>query len=93
MGKLVILAKWYFFLWAGEDPTERQHVHIFRTNSNNTRGAKFWLDDLSLFERGDFSEKEIKQIKGDLTKHVDLIREQVARSLTGDRVKAIRIKK
>lgn len=41
MGKLVIFAKYYFFVWAGENPSERLHVHIFRTNSKNALGAKY----------------------------------------------------
>jgi hypothetical protein len=93
MGKLLILAKWYFFIWAGENPIERMHVHVFRNNSQNTRGAKFWLDNLSVFERGDFTDKELAQIQKDLETYADQLRKQVKKALTGERVKAIKINK
>jgi Domain of unknown function (DUF4160) len=91
MGKLLILAKWYFFIWAGEDPNERKHVHVFRTNSKNTAGAKFWLDDFSLFESGDFSDKELVQIGKDLEEYAEVLGQQVDKALAGERVKAIKI--
>ena len=71
MGKLIIFDRYYFFVWAGENPTERLHVHVFRTNSKNALGAKYWLDDLSLFERGDFSDRELLQIERDLAAYAD----------------------
>ncbi|WP_373515298.1 DUF4160 domain-containing protein [Persicitalea sp.] len=92
MGKLLIFAKYYFFIWAGEDPNERLHVHIYRTNSKNAKGAKFWLDDLSLFDRGDFSDRELSQIEKDLKKHLTLVKSQVKKLLSGEKVKAIKIR-
>ena len=91
MGKLLIFAKYYFFIWAGEDPNERLHVHIYRTNSKNVKGAKFWLDDLSLFDRGDFTDRELNQIEKDLGKHLALVKSQVKKVLSGEKVKAIKI--
>jgi len=92
MGKLLIFAKYYFFIWTGEDPDERLHIHIYRTNSKNVKGAKFWLDDLSLFDRGDFTEKELNQIEKDLRKHLAVVKTQVKKVLSGEKVKAIRIR-
>ena len=92
MGKLLIFAKYYFFIWAGEGPDERLHIHIYRTNSKNVKGAKFWLDDLSLFDRGDFTEKELNQIEKDLRKHLAVVKTQVKKVLSGEKVKAIRIR-
>lgn len=92
MGKLLIFAKYYFFIWAGEDLDERLHIHVYRTNSKNAKGAKFWLDDLSLFDQGDFTEKELNQIEKDLRKHLALVKSQVRKVLSGEKVKAIRIR-
>ena len=93
MAKLIIFVKYYFFIWAGENPNERKHIHIFRTNSKNVKGAKVWLDDLSIFERGDFTEKELNQIKKDLDKYYELTVSQVEKVLNGEKTKAILIKK
>lgn len=92
MGKLLIFAKYYFFIWAGEDPNERLHIHIYRTNSKNVKGAKFWLDDLSLFDRGDFPDMELNQTEKDLNEHLALVKSQVKKVLGGEKVKAIRIR-
>ena len=91
MGKLVIFAKYYFFVWAGENPNERLHVHIFRTNSKNVLGAKYWLDDLSLFERGDFSDRELRQIENDLQMYANETRLLAKQVQDGKKVKAIRV--
>jgi len=56
------------------------------------KGAKFWLDDLSLFDRGDFTEKELNQIEKDLRKHLAVVKTQVKKVLSGEKVKAIRIR-
>lgn len=77
MGKLLIFAKWYFFIWAGENPAERLHIHVYRNNSRNTIGAKFWLDDLSLFEHGDFTDQELNQLRRDLVTYADQTQAQV----------------
>jgi hypothetical protein len=55
------------------------------------KGAKFWLDDLSLFDRGDFTEKELIQIEKDLRKHLAVVKTKV-KVLSGEKVKAIRIR-
>ena len=77
MGKLLIFAKWYFFIWAGKNPAERLHIHVYRNNSRNTIGAKFWLDDLSLFEHGDFTDQELNQLRRDLVNYADQTQAQV----------------
>ncbi len=91
MGKLIIFAKYYFFVWAGEDPNERLHVHVFRTNSKNAIGAKYWLDDFSLFERGDFTERELRQIERDLQMYAEQTRLLAKQVQEGKKVKAIRV--
>ncbi len=92
MGKLLIFAKYYFFIWAGEDPNERLYVHIYRTDSKNVKGAKFWLDDLFLFDRGDFNARELNQIEKDLQRHLLLVKSQVKKVLSREKVKAIKIR-
>ncbi|TAE27540.1 MAG: DUF4160 domain-containing protein [Cytophagales bacterium] len=93
MGKLIIFASYYFFVWAGENPAERLHIHVFRTNSKNSFGAKFWLDDLSLFERGDFTDKELNQIQKDLQTYAEQTRTLALQVQKGEKVKALRINK
>lgn len=93
MGKLIIFAAYYFFVWAGESPSERLHVHVFRTNSKNSFGAKFWLDDLSLFERGDFSDKELNQIRRDLATYAEQTRQLALRVQAGEKIKALQVTK
>lgn len=91
MSKLLIFASYYFFLWAGENQNERRHIHIYRKNSKNQIGAKFWLDTLEVFEKGDFNQREINQIRKDIVKYMDLINKQIDLLFAGKKVKAINI--
>jgi hypothetical protein len=63
MPKLAYIGAFIVFI-VSYDLQERRHVHIARTKNGFQRTAKFWLEpELELFERGDFTDKELRHIK------------------------------
>ena len=99
MGKLIIFAKYYFAFWSGEkaevlrSTREPEHIHIFRNRSKQKISAKFWLNPIELAEKGDFSDKELKQIEKDIIENLHFIKEQLIKASKGKKVKSMKITK
>lgn len=89
MPKLAYIGAFIVFIVA-YDLRERRHVHVARTKDGFQRTAKFWLEpEVELFEHGDFTEKELRQIERALTEHRGSISKQVNDFAEGKKVRPI----
>ena len=85
MPKIAFFRNLVFFLYA-YDLTERYHLHISKSKKGRTRSAKIWLDTVDVFEKGDLTEKELKQCQQVIIKHKEAILEQIRIFAEGKRV-------
>jgi hypothetical protein len=91
MPKLAYIGAFIVFI-VSYDLQERRHVHIARTKNGFQRTAKFWLEpELELFERGDFTDKELRHIKNALRVHQDAIGEQITAFSQGVKVRPLNL--
>jgi hypothetical protein len=91
MPKLAYIGAFLVFI-VSFDLQERRHVHIARTKDGFQRTAKFWLEpDVELFERGDFTDKELRTIQAALQEHRGIISKQINDFSQGKKVRPLRI--
>jgi len=63
MPKLLIIKSYVFFIWMQDLGENRCHVHVIKNTGRNFNAAKIWIEpDVEVARKGDFSEKEIKEI-------------------------------
>jgi hypothetical protein len=66
MGKLLILARYIFLVYATDINEKRKHIHITYSQVGFKRSCKFWLEpiiELDENKKGDFTDKELNEIK------------------------------
>jgi len=52
-----------FFIWMQDLMENRRHVHVIKNTGRNFNAAKIWIEPMvEVARKGDFSEKEIKEI-------------------------------
>ena len=94
MGKLLILSR-YIFLIYGVDITElRRHIHCTYAHKGFKRSCKFWLEpavELDTNKTGDFTEKELNEIKLLIIEHKEILLAQLDCFYNHEQVKAIRL--
>ena len=91
MPKLAYIGDFIVFI-VSYDLQERSHVHIARTKNGFQRTAKFWLEpEVDLFERGDFTDKELRHIADALREHHDAIRKQIEAFAEGVKVRPLNL--
>ena len=63
MPKLLIIKSFVFFIWMQDLTENRRHVHVIKNKGRRFIAAKIWLEpDIEVARKGDFSEKEMKEI-------------------------------
>ena len=63
MPKLLIIKSFVFFIWMQDLMESRCHVHVIKNTGRNFNAAKIWIEpDIDVARKGDFSDKEIKEI-------------------------------
>jgi len=63
MPKLLIMKSFVFFIWMQDLMESRRHVHVIKNTGRNFNAAKIWIEPtIDVARRGDFSEKEMKEI-------------------------------
>jgi hypothetical protein len=94
MGKLLILAKYIFLVYGSDLIEERKHIHVTYARRGFKRSCKFWLEpDIELVEnkKGEFTEKELNEIKKLIKIHQRTLLDQLALFYENKEVKAIRL--
>jgi len=94
MGKLLILARYIFLVYGSDIYETRKHVHCTYAYKGFKRSCKFWLEpdiELDKQKSGDFSEKELNEIKGLILQHKDILLKQLDDFYNNKQVKAIRL--
>jgi len=73
---------------------ERKHIHVTYARKGFKRSCKFWLEpNIELVEskKGDFTQKELKEIEKLIQKHQRTLLDQLALFYENKDVKAIRL--
>ena len=94
MGKLLILARYIFLIYGSDINEIRKQVHCTYANKGFKRSCKFWLEpivELDDNKSGDFSEKELNEIKSLILEHKDILLTQLYDFYNNKQVKAIRL--
>ena len=94
MGKLLIFARYIFLIYGPDINEVRRHVHCTYAHKGFKRSCKFWLEpeiELDENKSGDFSEKELNEIKQLIMQNKTIINEQLSRFYNNEQVKAIRL--
>jgi hypothetical protein len=93
MGKLLILEKYIFLVYGSDILEKRRHVHVTFAHRGYKRACKFWLEpDIALdpAKPGDFSEKDLNEIKKLVVEHKATLLKQLDLFYNHIPVKAIR---
>lgn len=93
MGKILILAKYIFLIYGSDIYESRKHIHVTYNRRGYKRACKFWLEpdvDLDEGKKGDFTEKELSEIKRLIQENKEIIASQLAIFYAHQQVKAIR---
>lgn len=93
MGKLLILSKYIFLIYATDIYEYRKHIHVTYKYSGLKKSCKFWLEpELKLDEskKGDFTAKELSEIKNLIIEHQYLLNKQLILFYNNQLVKAIK---
>jgi len=93
MGKLLILSKYIFLIYGSDIYEKRKHVHITYAHRGFKRACKFWLEPdvgLDLGKKGDFSERELNEIKELAIEHKEILLKQLDKFYNQQPVTAIR---
>lgn len=84
--------KKYRIFFYSSDLQERSHVHVTRSKTKRQDSAKFWLvPDVSIFERGDFAENELKSLQRVLQRNRDLLLSLQENFRNGEHITAVDI--
>lgn len=93
MGKLLILARYIFLIYSVDINESRKHIHVTFNRKGYKKSCKFWLEpDVSLDEnkKGEFSVKELKEIKELVIENKGVLLAQLELFYTNHLVKAIK---
>ena len=93
MGKLLILARYIFLIYGADINEKRRHVHCTYAYKGFKQSCKFWLEpevELDKNKSGNFTEKELNEIKNLILQHKELLLNQLEDFYNGKQVKAIR---
>ena len=93
MGKLLILSKYMFLIYATDIYELRKHIHVSYNYRGLNKSCKFWLEpDIKLDEnkKGDFTAKELSEIKKLIIEHQHLLHKQLELFYNYQQVKAIK---
>lgn len=93
MGKLLILSKYVFLVYGTDIYETRKHIHVTYSHRGFKRACKFWLEpELALDhgKRGNFSEKELNEIKKLIADHKEILLKQLDLFYELKPIKAIR---
>lgn len=93
MGKLLILAKYIFLIYGSDIAEKRKHIHCTYSHRGYKRSCKFWLEpevELDAHKTGDFTPKELREIKELIIAHREVLLTQLDLFYSGQEVKAIR---
>ena len=78
MPKLLIMKSFVFFIWMQDLLENRRHVHVTKNTGRNFNAAKIWLEPtIDVARKGDFSEKEIKEISSIVQEHKMLLLSEI----------------
>ncbi len=94
MGKLLILSRYIFLIYGSDINEIRRHIHCTYAHKGFKRSCKFWLEpviELDENKMGDFSEKDLNEIKQLIIQNKETILEQLERFYNNEPVKAIRL--
>jgi hypothetical protein len=94
MGKLLILSRYIFLIYGTDIYEVRKHIHCTYAYKGFKRSCKFWLEPVIESDNnktGDFTERELNEIKQLITEHKEIILEQLERFYNNEQVKAIRL--
>lgn len=93
MGKILVLAKYIFLVYGSDIYEKRKHIHCTYAYRGHKRSCKFWLEPhvgLDVNKKGDFTDRELNEIKRLIEENKSLILEQLERFYNNEQVKAIR---
>lgn len=91
MSKLAKYKNFIIFSWSA-DQKEKDHVHVAK-NRKQRNPAKFWIEPVSLFDKGDLADHEINDVEKMILKYVDEIKDRIEKSKRGERFKLLIIRK
>ena len=94
MGKLLILTKYVFLIYASDIYESRRHIHVTFSRKGFKRSCKFWLEpeiELDENKRGDFNERELREIFKLIQTHKVTLMNQLTLFYQNKEVKAIRL--
>ena len=94
MGKILILARYIFLIYGSDINEIRRHIHCTYAHKGFKRSCKIWLEpiiELDDNKTGDFTEKELTEIKQLILQHKEMILDQLDRFYNNEHVKAIRL--
>ncbi|RYE24181.1 MAG: DUF4160 domain-containing protein [Sphingobacteriaceae bacterium] len=80
LGKLLILAKYIFVIYATDIYEFRKHIHVAHNHKGAITSCKFWLEpEIKLDEnkKGDFTAKELLEIKNLIIENQQLLLRQL----------------
>ncbi len=82
----------FTFFFYSYDLLERRHVHVAANKHGFNYSAKFWLEPhVEVFEAGELSQKEIREITKAIENNLDRIEEQILRFKNGLKVETFEI--
>ncbi len=93
MGKLLIFAKYIFLIYGTDIYETRKHIHVTYAQRGYKVSCKFWLEpevELDINKAGEFSEKELNEIRKLIIENKEVVLEQLDLFYQGKPVKAIR---
>ncbi|MEX8548154.1 MAG: DUF4160 domain-containing protein [Mucilaginibacter sp.] len=93
MGKLLILSRYIFLIYATDIYESRKHIHVAYNYKGPIRSCKFWLEpDIKLDEnkKGGFTTKELLEIKNLIVEHQNLLLKQLALFYNHQQIKIIK---
>lgn len=93
MGKLLILSKYIFLIYGADIDETRRHIHCTYAQRGFKKACKFWLEpniELDPNKKGDFTEKELNEIRKLIVEHREVLLEQLDAFYELKPVKAIR---
>jgi Domain of unknown function (DUF4160) len=85
--------KSFYFFFVAFDLTERQHLHVSNSKKGFSSSAKIWLDDFSIFEKGDMTTEEINEIQKIVETNILTLKKQIETYEINGKVKMIELKK
>ena len=93
MGKLLIFAKYIFLIYGVDIHEKRRHIHVTYAQRGYKVSCKFWLEpevELDENKTGEFTEKELNEIRKMIIDNKEVILEQLDLFYQGKPVKAIK---